>query len=808
MANTNKKGMGLNLTVGLITCVLTLLSLVLYLLSHTTNYYIFGQMNSGAITALLVGTMIAELLTVFCEKRFPKAVWAKCLTFLVTALLVGTAILMVGDRVEGIGNCIVTDYDAGHGGEEAIYMSLISAGLLLVATVYNIIGAFAEDGNAVPGKGKIYGLAGSAAALGLAALIGGISLGGVLAPSAAPGAAGTDRSGTYTISFNQEYGNIEGMPDYQFLSANMESLLKYDARSYIDVTLKLDNAGAYSLISDYYVVDSGKRAEIGDPSGLGLVYRTTSEGSYTANEDGSVVTSVPTHVFFELATDTYSEQMKQMMHVDLGGSDADGNYDSADYPELLDYVPETTWTLGDGTILGYGKGALSGTFTLSYNQENGNIEGMPDYQFLSADMGSLLKYDARSYLDVSLTLDGVDQYSLISDFYVVDSGKRAEIGDPSGLGIVYRTTSEGSYMENEDGTVTTAPATHVYFELATDTYSEQMKQMMQIDLDGSDADGNYDSADYPVLLDYVPETVWTLSGAEIVSYAKTEVEEEEPSEEAPATEGVTVASDDGATTLTFNADGTYRFFFESYNIEDLGSYTYEGGVLTLTNPNGATFTADGDPMKLHYVSAVSDQVAGDFTIPADTFGAAPAETPAAEGVTVSSDDGATTLTFNPDGTYRFFFESYNIEDLGSYTYEGGVLTLTNPNGATFTAEGETLKLHYVSAVSDQVTGDFTIPAATFGAAPAQTPTAEGVTVASDDGATTLTFNADGTYRFFFESYSIEDLGSYTFEGGVLTLTNANGATFTAEGETMKLHYVTAVSDQLAGDFTIQASLLG
>lgn len=66
--------------------------------------------------------------------------------------------------------------------------------------------------------------------------------------------------------------------------------------------------------------------------------------------------------------------------------------------------------------------------------------------------------------------------------------------------------------------------------------------------------------------------------------------------------------------MTFNADGTYVFFFESYGVEDAGTWTYEGGKLVLTNSNGTEAAAEGDPMKLHYVTAVSDQLTGDFTI--------------------------------------------------------------------------------------------------------------------------------------------------------------------------------------------------
>ncbi len=193
----------------------------------------------------------------------------------------------------------------------------------------------------------------------------------------------------------------------------------------------------------------------------------------------------------------------------------------------------------------------------------------------------------------------------------------------------------------------------------------------------------------------------------------------EPSEEpdGEVTEIVTVPSDDGATTLTFYSDGTYRFFFELHSIEAKGIYTYEGGVLTVTNANGLEMTAEGDPLKLHYITAVSDQLTGDFTISAADLGAQPSSgaAQASEITTVPSDDGATTLTFYSDGTYRFFFELHSIEAKGIYTYEGGVLTVTNANGLEMTAEGDPLKLHYVTAVSDQLTGDFTISAADLGA---------------------------------------------------------------------------------------------
>lgn len=157
------------------------------------------------------------------------------------------------------------------------------------------------------------------------------------------------------------------------------------------------------------------------------------------------------------------------------------------------------------------------------------------------------------------------------------------------------------------------------------------------------------------MLDFVPETIWTLGNGTIESWARadadaasgaddgsgagsgmesvsnaagtegesasnaaagTEGESASGSEGSEAAEGLVITSDDGATTFTFYADGTYLFAFEAYGIEDAGSYSYDGETLTITDANGAGTEVTGDPFKLHYVSSVSDQLTGDFTIAA------------------------------------------------------------------------------------------------------------------------------------------------------------------------------------------------
>ena len=123
-------------------------------------------------------------------------------------------------------------------------------------------------------------------------------------------------------------------------------------------------------------------------------------------------------------------------------------------------------------------------------------------------------------------------------------------------------------------------------------------------------------------------------------------------------------------------------------------------------------TADGDPLKLHYVTSISDQLTGDFTIPAaDLTALLGGGASGGDGLTVTSDDGATTFTFYADGTAKFEFAAYGVEDAATWSYEGGTLTVTNAGGTEMTATGDPLKLHYVTSISDQLTGDFTISAA-------------------------------------------------------------------------------------------------
>ncbi|MBR3271428.1 MAG: hypothetical protein IKI59_05840 [Clostridia bacterium] len=812
---------------GIIAIALSVLGVILFALGFSTGYYTYGQMNSGWITAAAACAIVLECAAIFCIGKFPKAWWPKLLTFCVTALLALAAFALIGDRVEGIGNCILTDYDSGHGGEEAIYFSLGGAVAWLVAMLFNIIGSFGKD---EPIKThSMCALYSVGIVLLVAILIPSLILGGVFAPkkttasaSAPSGAnAGTvsggeqaSVAGTYSITLSGAEGNVEKVQDYQFQCGNLSGLMNYDTRLTLGLTLTLNEDGTYSLFSDAYCIEGGKRAVIGDDTGLGMISQMTAEGTYAIHDDGTVTTAPATHAVFELALDTYSSQMRAPASYKLGEDEmADGKYDSAEYPAVLDAVPETVWTLSGSEIVSYGKPAAGvGTYAITLSGAEGNVDLVQDYQFQCGNLGGLMNYDTRLTLDLSLTLNADGTYSIFSDAYCIEGGKRAVIGDDTGLGMISQMTAEGAWTANDDGTITTSQASHAVFELGLDTYSSQMRGPASYKI-GEDemADGKYDSAEYPAVLDAVPETVWTLSGSEIKAYAAAAADEpaEQPTEEPaeqPTAEGVAIPSDDGGTELTFYADGTYKFAFAAYSIEETGTYTYADGKLTVVNANGLEAVGEGDPIALHYVSATSDQLVGDYTIPTSTFDFGGGTEAAA--VVIPSDDGGTAFTFRADGTAQFAFESYGIYEECTYTYEGGKLTVVNPNGLEAIGEGDPITLHYISAASDMLTGNYTIPASTFDFGTASA-SFEAFTILSDDEGTEITFRPDGTYRFWFAAYSVEDLGTFTFENGVLTLTDVNGVQYTGEGDPIHLHYgYSGAPDQLTGEYTIPAEKFG
>lgn len=106
------------------------------------GYYAFGQMNSNIILVLISFSLIALGGSIFLNLKYQNEPFISILTIAITVLLVASAILLLGDRIQGIGFTVLTNFDAGRGGEEASYLSFVAMGSLLLACIINIVGSF------------------------------------------------------------------------------------------------------------------------------------------------------------------------------------------------------------------------------------------------------------------------------------------------------------------------------------------------------------------------------------------------------------------------------------------------------------------------------------------------------------------------------------------------------------------------------------------------------------------------------------------------------------------------------------------
>lgn len=150
--------------------------------------------------------------------------------------------------------------------------------------------------------------------------------------------------------------------------------------------------------------------------------------------------------------------------------------------------------------------------------------------------------------------------------------------------------------------------------------------------------------------------------------------------------------------------------------------------------------------------------------------------------TAVSSDGSTSMTFYPDGTYRFRAAEGEAEETGRYAYVDKALTLTSENG-TETKVGKTSsKLRYTAAVQDPATGEaykqeygikelkeLFVTVKSFEYVP------EALTVTSADGSAAITFQPDGAYKFSALNGGAEETGRYIYRGNTLTMANSEGA---------------------------------
>ena len=212
----------------------------------------------------------------------------------------------------------------------------------------------------------------------------------------------------------------------------------------------------------------------------------------------------------------------------------------------------------------------------------------------------------------------------------------------------------------------------------------------------------------------------------------------------------------------------------SERTEDTPAYAWE--QTTKKSENSLVYTSDvKDPSGAAYTQSYTfSDILGQLTTRETSDHVA-------EEFTVTDSDGTSGITFYPDGTYKFSTADGSAEETGTYAYVDKALTLTGSDG-TETKVGKTSsKLRYTSAVTDPATGEaykgeYGIKGLKdmFVIEESAEAVQEAYTAASADGATSITFNPDGTYTFKAEG-GAEESGHYAYRGGELVMANAEGS---------------------------------
>ena len=128
------------------TLVLGLIGAIFLALSYNTGYVsiVYGTKNSITLTVLAIVIPAAALILVLGQwKGFLKSEHIyNLVSYALVIALILAILLLLADRVDAIGNCIVAPWDAGHGGEDSCYLSFVSMGVWAVAMIGNIVLCF------------------------------------------------------------------------------------------------------------------------------------------------------------------------------------------------------------------------------------------------------------------------------------------------------------------------------------------------------------------------------------------------------------------------------------------------------------------------------------------------------------------------------------------------------------------------------------------------------------------------------------------------------------------------------------------
>lgn len=136
-----KKG-GLALYMSAAILAVTVAGVILFLMSYTTTYYTFGEMYSVMILIFCIVALVAEAAVFVLSGLIGFRTWMRTLLIAIIVMLALASMYLLGDRFEGIGYTIFSEFDTGHGGEEACWYSIICVILMLVAISATVVLSF------------------------------------------------------------------------------------------------------------------------------------------------------------------------------------------------------------------------------------------------------------------------------------------------------------------------------------------------------------------------------------------------------------------------------------------------------------------------------------------------------------------------------------------------------------------------------------------------------------------------------------------------------------------------------------------
>lgn len=371
------------------------------------------------------------------------------------------------------------------------------------------------------------------------------------------------------------------------------------------------------------------------------------------------------------------------------------------------------------------------TVTFDNTMDPAVYEAVPSYQFNAENLAWMIPNGMNLYVNLDLAADMT--YTLKAGWTNQDPNSAP--GDPAYIDIHVEAT--GTYtVDGDKVTISAAQTATAKYEGGAYVTEQPMFLSFSFNEDGTP--GQWSSADVPKVLECVPATVFTVTedGA-IVTWepvdpmvagnpngwsgmpwpedpAPTDEPEQPEGPDAPADGFVMLSPEWDAVTITFYADGRYKFELSAYGLAEEGTWAYADGVLTVTKPSGNTVISvmDGEAMKLDYVSDASEQLVGKFV--SEDWATFFSGSAAGASLLVTSPEwDMVTMTLNEDGTYKFELSAYGLAEEGTWTYADGVLTVTKPSGIAIssTMNGEDMALDYVSDANEQLVGKFVIPAA-------------------------------------------------------------------------------------------------